>query len=106
MIVSPDSLKYESGFLGAVPRNMVAGMGGGGETRGVHNAMSYLTRILSSKVYDVAVESPLEYAPKLSERVGANIWIKREDLQPVNNHSHPSRLVLLILYALLSVLFL
>uniref|UniRef100_A0A7N0TT66 threonine ammonia-lyase n=1 Tax=Kalanchoe fedtschenkoi TaxID=63787 RepID=A0A7N0TT66_KALFE len=78
VVVSPESLKYESGSLGAVPRE--AARGGGG---GVHRAMSYLTRILSSKVYDVAVESPLEHAPKLSERVGSNIWIKREDLQPV-----------------------
>ncbi|CAM8892622.1 unnamed protein product [Rhodiola kirilowii] len=76
MIVSPESLKYESGSLGAVPKEKMKIMG-------VHSAMGYLTRILSSKVYDVAVESPLEYAPKLSERVGSNIWIKREDLQPV-----------------------
>jgi uncharacterized membrane protein YccF (DUF307 family) len=45
--------------------------------------MSYLTNILTSKVYDVAKETPLELAPKLSERLGVNIWLKREDLQPV-----------------------
>ncbi|XVF55600.1 hypothetical protein PTKIN_Ptkin06aG0049000 [Pterospermum kingtungense] len=45
--------------------------------------MEYLTNILSSKVYDVAIESPLQLATKLSERLGNQIWLKREDLQPV-----------------------
>ncbi|KAE8666135.1 Threonine dehydratase [Hibiscus syriacus] len=49
----------------------------------VINAMEYLTSILSSKVYDVAVESPLQLATKLSERLGNQVWLKREDLQPV-----------------------
>jgi len=40
-------------------------------------------RVLSSKVYDVAIESPLQLATKLSDRLGVNLWIKREDLQPV-----------------------
>ncbi len=43
----------------------------------------YLKRILTSKVYDVAVETPLELAPQLSARSGNNIWLKREDTQPV-----------------------
>ncbi len=41
----------------------------------------YLRRILNSRVYDVAVETPLDRAPQLSERVGAEVFIKREDLQ-------------------------
>lgn len=45
--------------------------------------MDYLTNILASKVYDVAVESPLQLATKLSQRLGINMWLKREDLQPV-----------------------
>lgn len=45
--------------------------------------MGYLTNILASKVYDVALESPLQFAAKLSERLGVNILLKREDLQPV-----------------------
>mgnify|MGYP000267598741 CR=1 FL=1 len=44
---------------------------------------NYLIHVLSSKVYDVAIESPLELAPKLSERMGANIFLKREDMQSV-----------------------
>jgi threonine dehydratase len=43
----------------------------------------YLERILSARVYDVAVESPLEPAPQLSARTGARVLLKREDLQPV-----------------------
>lgn len=45
--------------------------------------MEYLTKILSSKVYDVAVESPLQFAERLSETLGTNVFLKREDLQPV-----------------------
>jgi threonine dehydratase len=83
MKVSSASLVYESGFLGVVPEKKAAPAGKGGD--GVHNATvatTYLTKILSSKVYDVAVETPLDYASKLSERLGVHFWLKREDLQP------------------------
>ena len=43
----------------------------------------YLERILKSRVYDVAIESPLDPAPGLSKRLGNRLLIKREDLQPV-----------------------
>jgi threonine dehydratase len=43
----------------------------------------YLERILRARVYDVAIETPLERAPRLSARVGNEVLIKREDLQPV-----------------------
>jgi len=43
----------------------------------------YLNRILLSRVYDVAVETPLDEAVSLSRRTGNNIFLKREDLQPV-----------------------
>ena len=43
----------------------------------------YLERILSARVYDVAVETPLELAPGLSARTGNRMLLKREDLQPV-----------------------
>ncbi len=46
-------------------------------------ADNYLKKILNSRVYDVAVESPLDYAPALSQRLKNQIWLKREDLQPV-----------------------
>lgn len=44
---------------------------------------SYLERILRARVYDVAIESPLEYAKHLSARLNNQIWLKREDLQQV-----------------------
>jgi threonine dehydratase len=43
----------------------------------------YLERILNAQVYDVAIETPLELARALSERMGSRIYIKREDMQPV-----------------------
>ena len=44
---------------------------------------SYLKRILTARVYDVAIESPLEVAPNLSARIGNPVLLKREDMQPV-----------------------
>jgi threonine dehydratase len=46
-------------------------------------ADNYLKKILNSRVYDVAIESPLDYASSLSRRLGNDVWLKREDLQPV-----------------------
>ncbi|MFJ3074227.1 MULTISPECIES: threonine ammonia-lyase, biosynthetic [Pseudomonas] len=43
----------------------------------------YVKKILTSRVYDVAVETPLQSAPQLSKRLGNQILLKREDLQPV-----------------------
>jgi threonine dehydratase len=43
----------------------------------------YLRLILTSRVYDVAVETPLEPAPRLSGRLTNAIVLKREDLQPI-----------------------
>jgi threonine dehydratase len=43
----------------------------------------YLERILKARVYDVALETPLELAPNLSARLDNRLLLKREDLQPV-----------------------
>jgi len=43
----------------------------------------YLERILTARVYDVAVETPLEAAPNLSRRLNNTVLLKREDMQPV-----------------------
>jgi len=43
----------------------------------------YIKRILTARVYDVAIETPLEPATSLSNRLGNHILLKREDLQPV-----------------------
>jgi len=44
---------------------------------------TYVEKILRARVYDVAVESPLEQACRLSERLGNTILLKREDQQQV-----------------------
>ncbi len=46
-------------------------------------AYPYLEKILTTSVYDVARETPLERMPILSQRLGSSVWLKREDLQPV-----------------------
>ena len=43
----------------------------------------YLERILKARVYDVAIETPLEHAARLSRRLSNRVLLKREDLQPV-----------------------
>jgi len=43
----------------------------------------YLEKILTARVYDVAVETPLDVAPNLSARIGNRLLLKREDMQPV-----------------------
>jgi threonine dehydratase len=43
----------------------------------------YLKRILTARVYDVAIESPLEIAVGISQTLNNRILLKREDLQPV-----------------------
>jgi len=43
----------------------------------------YIEKILRARVYDVAVETPLDRMSRLSARSGNNILLKREDLQPV-----------------------
>lgn len=47
------------------------------------HAFAYVEHILRARVYDVAVESPLDFAPALSARTGNQIFFKREDLQPI-----------------------
>jgi threonine dehydratase len=43
----------------------------------------YIERILRARVYDVARETPLDYAMLLSKRLDNSVYLKREDLQPV-----------------------
>ena len=46
-------------------------------------AMNYLKKILTARVYDVARETELELAPVLTQRLGNQVLLKREDNQPV-----------------------
>ena len=45
----------------------------------------YLQKILLSSVYDVAKVTPLASLNKLSARLGCQVFLKREDLQPVHS---------------------
>jgi threonine dehydratase len=44
---------------------------------------AYLEKILTACVYDVAEQTPLDFAPNLSTRLDNRVLLKREDLQPV-----------------------
>ena len=46
-------------------------------------AIDYLQKILTARVYDVAIETPLELAPTLSARLHNRVLLKREDQQSV-----------------------
>ncbi len=43
----------------------------------------YLERILKARVYEVAIETPLDFAPNLSHRLENRVLLKREDMQSV-----------------------
>jgi threonine dehydratase len=47
------------------------------------NFDDYLEKILAAPVYDVAIETPLEPAARLSARLGNEVLLKREDMQPI-----------------------
>ena len=46
-------------------------------------AREFLPRILTARVYDLAVQTPLGALKNLSAETGASVWLKREDLQPI-----------------------
>ena len=46
-------------------------------------ATNYIQKIENSRVYDVAKNTPLEFQPNLSARIGNRVLLKREDMQPV-----------------------
>ncbi|GGK84475.1 threonine ammonia-lyase, biosynthetic [Amphritea balenae] len=46
-------------------------------------AHRYIKKILDARVYDAAIETPLDEATSLSKRLDNRVLLKREDLQPV-----------------------
>lgn len=62
--------KWENGFK--VSRKDVAPV-----------ATEYLSQILSSQVYEIAHRTPLTYGSMLSSTIGNEVYLKREDMQPV-----------------------
>jgi threonine dehydratase len=49
----------------------------------VSDTDDYVRKILDARVYDVAVQTPLDRMPRLGQRLGREVLQKREDLQPV-----------------------
>ena len=43
-------------------------------------------KLAAERLRDVCVRTPLERNQRLSERFGAEVWLKREDLQPVRSY--------------------
>jgi threonine dehydratase len=76
--VMPEDMILKEGEMGTVTRAVSS-------TEDAERLNWYLRAILTANVYDVAVESSLDFAPRLSDKVGAKIWFKREDLQPVKS---------------------
>lgn len=44
---------------------------------------AYVRRILGARIYDLAVETPIDGMRRMSEALGCRVLAKREDLQPV-----------------------
>jgi threonine dehydratase len=44
---------------------------------------AYVARIENASVYETSIETRLDYAPRLSRRLDNDVFLKREDLQPV-----------------------
>ncbi|KAL1515216.1 hypothetical protein AB1Y20_004277 [Prymnesium parvum] len=71
-----------TGATSAVSLESSTNQSWGGNLRGLgHN--NYLGKILNARVYEIAHETPLVYAPVLSAALGNRVLLKREDLQPV-----------------------
>ncbi len=66
-----------------LPQDTTATPGAAAAGAYVSNMDPYVERILRASVYDVAIETPLDRAPRLSSRLGVPVSLKREDLQPV-----------------------
>ncbi len=45
----------------------------------------YVKKILDARIYDLAIESPIDTAPLLSQRLNNEILLKREDLHLKSN---------------------
>ena len=47
------------------------------------NMTDYLKRTLEARIYDLVVETPLQKAPLISQQINNEVFIKREDMQPI-----------------------
>jgi threonine dehydratase len=53
------------------------------KTGSFKNSKKYIKLIENASVYDVAVNTPITFAPNLSAKEKNKIYLKREDLQPI-----------------------
>ena len=53
------------------------------KTGSFKNSKKYIKLIEDASVYDVAINSPITFAPNLSLKEKNKIFLKREDLQPI-----------------------
>ena len=67
----------------AAPRHPDAPKKAASMTRAKTPPPDYLKKILTARVYDVAIESNLDPARSLSRRIANTVLLKREDQQPV-----------------------
>jgi threonine dehydratase len=86
-IFASDTTASYANSLSGLPRRALSVLPGIFLHQMTMNAALTLDRmlrlILTSRVYDVADETPFHVAPRLSERVGNQVHLKREDMQPV-----------------------
>ena len=58
---------------------------------------AYVQKVLTTPVYDVCIETPLQRATQLSRKLHANVFLKREDMQPVFSFKVRERVPALLL---------
>ena len=68
----------------AAAAEAVVGADSNTDTEAISGA-EYLKKIVSAPVYRVATNTPLEDMETLSKRIGNEVLVKREDLQPVHS---------------------
>ena len=83
-IRAPAAKLLERKSRGQAPGEKTAagGLGDGEKLETGDDGADYVRLGLTSRVYDMIQESPLQYAAGLSSRLNANLHIKREDLLP------------------------
>eukprot|EP00873_Tetraselmis_striata_P045441 jgi/Tetstr1/465705/TSEL_000894.t1 len=101
-MAKPEELRLESGVLSAVDRKGLGlpedtfrcvgctlaecqGPTGCAKNQWRFEKGGYMKSILTARVYDIAIQTPLEKAEKLSDALGNTILLKREDMQPVKS---------------------
>ena len=53
------------------------------KTGSYNSSKKYIDLIEKASVYDIAINSPITFAPNISQKEKNKIYLKREDLQPV-----------------------